>query len=117
MRLTVRVRPRSGRTTVGGDHDGALVVRVRAPAEDGRATAEVLRAVADALGLRPGAVTLRSGPTSRTKVLDVEGDEHELAAVVARLRVPGAGRRPGDHDGPDATSVADPGRPRGPVTS
>jgi len=95
MRLTVRVRPRSGRTAVGGDHDGALVVRVRAPAEGGRATDEALRAVADALGLRAGAVTLRSGPTSRTKVLDLEGDDLELAAAVELLRNPGAGRRPG----------------------
>jgi uncharacterized protein YggU (UPF0235/DUF167 family) len=91
MRLTVRVRPRSGRTAVGGDHDGALVVRVRAPAEGGRATAEVLRAVADALQVRPGAVRLRSGPTSRTKVLDVEGDERALTSAVERLRRPGGG--------------------------
>ena len=103
MRLTVRVRPRSGRTAVGGDHDGALVVRVRAPAEGGRATAEVLRAVADALGVRPGAVTLRAGPTSRTKVLEVVGDDRRLAAAVDRLRTAGGTARPGTTAGPDAT--------------
>ena len=103
MRLTVRVRPRSGRTAVGGDHDGALVVRVRAPAEGGRATAEVLRAVADALGVRPGAVTLRAGPTSRTKVLEVVGDDRRLAAAVDRLRTAGGTARRGTTAGPDAT--------------
>ena len=70
VRITIRVRPGSARPGVGGQHDGALVVRVRAPAVDGRATAA---AVAAAFGVRPQAVTLVAGPVSRTKILDVDG--------------------------------------------
>ncbi|MGZ4610857.1 MAG: DUF167 domain-containing protein [Actinomycetes bacterium] len=73
MRITIRVRPGAGRTTVGGEHDGALVVRVVARAVDGQATEAALRAVARAFGLRRRAVTLVAGATSRTKVVDVEG--------------------------------------------
>ena len=58
---------------VGGEHDGALVVRVTARAVDGRATDAALAAVAAALGVRRRAVTLVSGTTSRTKVIDVAG--------------------------------------------
>ena len=82
MRVTLRVRPGSGRTVVGGEHDGALVVRGAAPAVDGRATEAALAAVADAFGVRRRAVTLVSGPTSRTKVVDVDGAD---PAVLARL--------------------------------
>lgn len=46
-----------------------------ARAVDGAATAAVLQAVADAFGVRRRDVTLISGATSRTKVLDVMIDE------------------------------------------
>jgi uncharacterized protein len=73
MRVTIRVRPGASRTQVGGEHAGALVVRVSAPAVDGRATEAALAAVASALGVRRRAVTLVTGATSRTKVIDVAG--------------------------------------------
>jgi uncharacterized protein len=77
VRVVLRVRPGAGRTSVGGSIDGALVVRVGAPAVDGRATEAALRAVAEAFGVRGRAVTLVSGATSRTKVVEVEGGTHE----------------------------------------
>jgi uncharacterized protein len=83
VRLTIRVRPGAGRTAVGGEHDGALVVRVTVPAVDGRATEAALAAVADALGVRRRDVVLFTGATSRTKVVDVPGDH--AAAVRALL--------------------------------
>lgn len=92
MRLTVRVHPRAKRTAVGGSHDGALVVRVTEPAVDGKATEAALAAVAAALGVRRRDVTLVSGATSRTKVLDVaaadDATDHALAAALAALLDP-----------------------------
>lgn len=85
MRITLRVRPGSSRTSVGGSHDDALVVRVTQPAVDGRATAAALEAVARALGLRPRQVRLVSGATSRTKVVEVPD---AVAEAVARLTSP-----------------------------
>ncbi len=73
MRVTVRVQPGSRRPGVGGEHDGALVVRVSARAVAGAATAATLAAVAAAFGVRPAAVTLVSGATSRTKIVEVDG--------------------------------------------
>ena len=84
MRITVWVRPGSSRPGVGGDHGGALVVRVSPRAVDGQATAAALGAVADALGVRRSAVTLVTGAASRTKVVDVAGaDPAELARLLA----------------------------------
>ncbi len=70
--VTVRVVPRSGRTAVEAGA-GGIVVRVRAPAEAGRATEEARRALAEAARVPPSSVRLRTGQRSRTKVFDVEG--------------------------------------------
>jgi uncharacterized protein len=85
VRVTIRVRPGSARAGVGGEHAGALVVRVTAPAVDGRATEAALAAVASAFGVRRRAVTLVSGATSRTKVVDVAGADQ---AALDRLLGP-----------------------------
>jgi uncharacterized protein YggU (UPF0235/DUF167 family) len=85
LRVTVRVRPGASRPAVGGERDGALVVRVSAPAVDGRATAAALAAVAAAFGVRRAAVTLVTGATSRTKVVDVDGgDPADLDRLLAK---------------------------------
>lgn len=73
MRVAIWVRPGSARPGVGGEHDGALAVRVSARAVDGKATAAALAAVAAAFGVRPHEVTLVSGAASRMKIVDVAG--------------------------------------------
>ncbi|MFI5492053.1 DUF167 domain-containing protein [Actinoplanes sp. NPDC051859] len=76
--VAVRVRPGAGRDQVGGRYEGphgpALIVAVSAPAVDGKATEAVRRALAGALGVRPAAVALKVGATSRDKVFVVAGD-------------------------------------------
>ena len=90
VRITIRVTPGASHPGVGGDRDGALVVRVSAPAVDGRATAAALSAVAAAFGVRRHAVTLVAGAASRTKVLDVAGaDPAVLDRLLARRAAPG----------------------------
>jgi uncharacterized protein YggU (UPF0235/DUF167 family) len=71
MRITVWVRPGSAHTCVGGEHAGALVVRVSARAAGGKATAAALSALAAAFGVPRHAVTLVAGASARTKVVDV----------------------------------------------
>jgi uncharacterized protein YggU (UPF0235/DUF167 family) len=82
VRITIWVRPGAARPGVGGEHDGALVVRVSARAVEGRATAAALAAVAAAFGVRPQAVTLVAGAARRTKVVDVAGAD---PAALGRL--------------------------------
>ena len=73
VRISIWVRPGSARPGVGGEHDGALVVRVSARAVDGKATAAALAAVAAAFGVPLQAVTLVHGAASRMKIVDVAG--------------------------------------------
>src|SRR5580692_6932192 len=97
MRITIRVKPGSARPGVGGEHDGALVVRVSARAVDGKATEAALAAVADSFGVRRSAVRLVSGASSRTKIVDIDADAPcllaSLLAAPGRLRPQSSGRR------------------------
>lgn len=78
------MKPGSARPGVGGEHDGALIVRVSARAVDGRATEAALAAVAESFGIRRSTVRLVSGASSRTKVIDVDAvDPLVLAALLA----------------------------------
>ena len=74
------MRPGSARPGVGGEHDGALVVRVSARAVDGKATEAALAAVADAFGVRRSAVGLVAGASSRVKIVEVAAGNPRLLA-------------------------------------
>jgi uncharacterized protein YggU (UPF0235/DUF167 family) len=83
VKLPIRVKPGFAHTLVGGSHHGELIVRVTERAADGAATSGALKAVAEALGLRPYEVTLVSGLTSRTKVLEIpDGLEDRVKALL-----------------------------------
>jgi uncharacterized protein YggU (UPF0235/DUF167 family) len=62
------------------------MVAVTAPAVGGQATDAAIRAVAAALGLPASRVRLRSGATSRDKLLSVDDPPADLSARVAALR-------------------------------
>ena len=84
MRITIWVKPGSAHPRIGGERNGALVVRVSARAVGGRATEDALAAVAAAFGKRRSAVTLVVGASSRTKIIDVaDGDPAVLARLLA----------------------------------
>jgi uncharacterized protein YggU (UPF0235/DUF167 family) len=83
--MTVWVRPGAAHPGVGGEHGGALVVRVSARATGGQATAAALAAVAAAFGVPRSAVTLVAGATSRTKILDVAGADRAVMEQLLSL--------------------------------
>ena len=85
LRVPVRVIPRAGRDEVGGMRDGALVVRVTAPAVDGAANEAATRVLAKALAIPPSAVRIERGARTRAKLLSVPA---ECAARVKGLADP-----------------------------
>jgi hypothetical protein len=88
MRIEIYVRPGAAKTEVGGDYDGVLVVRVREPADRGKATEASLRAVAKALDLPSSVVTLLRGSKGRRKLIEIRGeiDEGRVEAIMTHLR-------------------------------
>jgi uncharacterized protein len=87
--LAIRVKPGAPRERVGGRHAGAagpaLIVTVTAPAVGGRATEAAIRAVARALALPARRVSLRTGATSRDKLLAISDPPADLADRIAAL--------------------------------
>jgi len=73
VRFAVHVQPRASHPGVDGVHGDALKVRVGAAPVDGAANDAVIEVLIDALNVSRRAVTIISGHTSRTKVVEVDG--------------------------------------------
>ena len=84
--LDVKVVPGASRTLIAGVRDGALLVRVAAPPEKGRANAELLGCLASSLGLPKSSIELVSGALSRRKRVSLP-----LGSEDALLRAAGLG--------------------------
>lgn len=71
--LTLHIQPGAKKTEFAGLHGDALKIRLAAPPVDGKANEALIRFIADTLGLAKSAVNLKSGQTSRRKVVEVQG--------------------------------------------
>ncbi len=81
----VRVQPRASKDEIAGVTGGALKVRVRAPALEGRANDAVCEYLAELLKTPKAAVRILSGQHSRSKRVEVRGvTELQVLALVTR---------------------------------
>jgi len=80
--LTLHIQPGAKKSEFAGRHGDALKIRLAAPPVDGKANDALVKFVAEALAIPKAAVNLKSGQTSRRKVLEVRGATTE---AVARL--------------------------------
>ncbi len=69
--LTLHIQPGAKKTEVSGLHGDALKIRLAAPPVDGKANEALIGFVAKRLGVTKSAVSLKSGLSSRHKVLEV----------------------------------------------
>jgi uncharacterized protein len=88
VRLAVRVTTRADRNALGDvirDADGrpTLQVRLTAPPVEGAANHALIEFLADSLGLRKADISIRSGATSRLKLLHLAGDSGVITARLA----------------------------------
>jgi uncharacterized protein (TIGR00251 family) len=67
------LQPRAGRDEIAGERDGRLLVRVTAPAVDGRANEAMRKLIAKRAGVAKGGVEIVRGERSRDKLVCVEG--------------------------------------------
>ena len=78
--LAVHVQPGAKKSSVVGEHGDALKIRLAAPPVDGKANAALIEFLATRLGIARAQVTLKSGQTSRRKVLEIDGAPADLVA-------------------------------------
>ena len=86
MILEVRVIPNASRTAITGTRGDEVVLRVSAPAIEGKANRVALRYLSRAFGVRSSAVRLVGGEKSRHKKIEIVGlDSGEFTDKFADL--------------------------------
>ena len=75
MKLKIRVMPKAKKTEFTGYRDGELVLRVNAPALEGKANKAALEFIARSLGVGRSSIALVSGEKSRHKIFEIVGLE------------------------------------------
>ena len=72
--ITVRVHPNAKRTKIKETMaDGSLKIDIAAPADDGKANAELIRFLAEYFGASKNHIEILSGHTSRQKMVRISG--------------------------------------------
>jgi uncharacterized protein (TIGR00251 family) len=71
--LTLHIQPGAKKTQFAGLHGDALKIRLAAPPVDGKANEALIKFIAETLELPKAAISLKSGLTSRRKVVEVTG--------------------------------------------
>jgi uncharacterized protein (TIGR00251 family) len=71
--LRVHVIPNSKSDCVAGEHGGAIKIKLRAPAAEGKANAALIRFLAEQLQLPRHAIVLERGHRSRDKLIRIDG--------------------------------------------
>ncbi len=73
IELDIRVIPRAKTTTIDGERDGAVLVRIAAPPVDDAANEALIRYLADLLQVPRHAVRLIGGHRGRRKRVAIDG--------------------------------------------
>jgi uncharacterized protein (TIGR00251 family) len=71
--FSVRVQPRASKDEIAGTIDGAVKIRLRAPAIENRANESLIEFLSDLLKTSKSAVRIQSGTQSRTKRVEIRG--------------------------------------------
>ena len=82
--LRVHVIPNAKSDCVVGEHGGALKIKLRAPAVEGKANAALIRLLAEQLKLPRHSIVLKRGHRSRDKLIRID----DLTEKDGRTRLP-----------------------------
>jgi len=88
LRLSVRAKPgqsraRSFKLADIGDGKRAVEVSVAADAHEGKANKALIERLAEECGVTKKQVTIKSGETSRLKIIEIVGNPESLAKTLA----------------------------------
>jgi uncharacterized protein (TIGR00251 family) len=87
LSFAVQAVPRSSRSQIVGEHDGALRVKITAPPLDGAANEALVRLLAKAFDLPTADVEIVSGRSSKRKHVSISGGTAaKLKSLAANLK-------------------------------
>lgn len=85
VNFSVRVIPRSSRSAIVGEYDGALKIKISSPPVEGAANNEVTKLLAKTFKVAPSQVEIVSGQTSKAKQIQINGVTAEQAKTLLGL--------------------------------
>ncbi len=71
--FSVRVLPKSSKSEIVGEINGALKIKIKSPPVDGAANAELIKTLAEFFDVPKSAVEILRGQTSKTKQVKIVG--------------------------------------------
>ncbi len=71
--FSVRVLPKSSKSEIVGEIDGALKIKIKSPPVDGAANIELIKVLAKFFDVPKSAVEIIKGQTSKTKQIKICG--------------------------------------------
>lgn len=80
--ISLHVQPGAKKSECAGLHGEALKIRLAAPPVDGKANEALLRFLAQRLAIPRQQISLKSGQTSRQKVIEIESVTAERLATL-----------------------------------
>ncbi|OIN56712.1 DUF167 domain-containing protein [Arsenicibacter rosenii] len=86
MQLHVKVKPGSKMDALFYDEAGLLNVKIKAPAQDGKANTYLTAFLAKQFGIPKSGVTILSGFTSQHKRLEIEAGEATIRDMLDSLK-------------------------------
>ena len=78
MKLKIKVIPSSSKDCIAGWLENTLKVKVKAPPEKGKANKAVIKVLEKHLDLAKGSVTISSGETSGTKIIEINNCDGDI---------------------------------------
>ena len=70
--FSVRVLPKSSKSEIVGEMDGALKIKLKSPPVDGAANAELIKLLSKTFNVSKSEIEIISGETSKNKQLKIE---------------------------------------------
>ncbi len=78
MKLYIKVIPSSSKDCIAGWLDDSLKVKVKAPAEKGKANKSVIKVLEKSLELAKGSIHITSGTTSSRKIIEINNCDGDI---------------------------------------
>jgi len=71
--LKIYVQPGASKSSISGEHDGYLKIRISSPPVEGKANEALVEFLSDALNVRKSRIEILEGKTSRKKLVRING--------------------------------------------
>ena len=86
--LSIYVQPNSSKNEIVGEHDGMLKIKIKAPADSGKANKELVTFLAKHFNFKKNQVTIIKGHISRQKTVELDVDEMpvDLEELLASIK-------------------------------